>query len=135
MMTRIASAVFLIDSLVIGLGGLGHGSQVPHLHAALDQFPIEPNIQSMVFVVWYFVSGCMFAFGLSLIWVWLRVRRGDRQPLVVATIIGLLYVAIGVFGLVYRDGDPFMAFFVVLGAVLLMSGYAMRPATAPAGSR
>lgn len=66
MMTRFASAVFLIDSVVIGLGGLGH-SQVPHL--------------------------------------------------------------------VDRTGDPFMVFFVELGAVLLVSGYAMGPATAPAGSR
>jgi hypothetical protein len=37
-------------------------------------------------------------------------------------LIGLLYVGIGVFGLVDRRGDPFMAFFVALGAVLLASG-------------
>jgi CHASE2 domain-containing sensor protein len=128
MLKRIASIVFLIDSVVIGLGAFGHGSQVPHLHAALDQFPIEPNVQSMLYVVWYFVSGCMLAFGVSLLWVWQRVRKGDGKPLVVAMIIGVLYVGIGAFGLVYRHGDPFMAFFAVLGGLLLASGYAMRPA-------
>lgn len=40
---------------------------------------------------------------------------------------------IGAFGLVYRAGDPFMLFFVCLGSVLLLSGYALaRQGTASA---
>jgi len=31
--------------------------------------------------------------------------------MLVAGVIGVLYVGIGAFGLVYRYGDPFMAFF------------------------
>ena len=83
----------------------------------------------MIYVVWYFVSGCMLAFGATLIWVWQRLRAGDRGPLIAAILIGVLYTGIGVFGLVYRHGDPFMAFFVVLGSVLLLSGYALTPRT------
>jgi hypothetical protein len=129
MLKKLASAVFLIDSFVIGLGAFGHGLQARHVHAALDPFPIDPNVGSMIYVVWYFVSGCMLAFGATLIWVWWRARRGDPRPLFAANLIGALYVGIGVFGLVYRSGDPFMGFFVVLGALLLLSGYALtRPA-------
>src|SRR5262245_13818549 len=80
-------------------------------------------MHSMIYVVWYFVSGCMLAFGLTLLWAWQRLRRGDNGPWFAAVMIGVLYVGIGVFGLIYRHGDPFMAFFVVLGAVLLASGY------------
>jgi hypothetical protein len=121
-MRRLASVVFLLDSVIIGLGAFGHGLQAARLHEALDPFPIEPDLGSMIFVVWYFVSACMLTFGVTLIWVWQRLRSGDTRPWFAAALIGLLYVGIGVFGLVYRHGDPFMAFFVVLGAVLLASG-------------
>src|SRR6266849_5058919 len=77
----------------------------------------------MIYVVWYFVSGCMLSFGATLIWVWQRLRTGDRRPLFAALVIGLLYIGIGAFGLVYRHGDPFMAFFALLGSLLLLSGY------------
>jgi hypothetical protein len=125
MLKKFASLVFLLDSLIIGLGGVGHGLQVRHLHAAIDRFPIEPDVHSMIYVVWYFVSGCMLAFGVTLVWVWWRLRRGDRRPLFAAIVIGALYTGIGVFGLFYRAGDPFMAFFVCLGGVLLLSGHAL----------
>ena len=98
------------------------GLAVRHVHAAIDQFPVEPDIHSMLYVVWYFVSGCMLAFGATLIWVWSRVRAGDTRPLVLAGIIGVLYVGIGAFGFIYRHGDPFMVSFVVLGGVLILSG-------------
>lgn len=120
-MRTVASIVFFLDSLIIGLGAFGHGLQAAHLHSALDQFPIEPNIHSMLFVVWYFVSGCMLTFGVLLLWTWTGLRKGDRRLLGVAMAVGTLYTAIGLFGLAYRHGDPFMGFFVVLGLVLLGS--------------
>lgn len=124
-MRTVASWVFLLDSLIIGLGAFGHGFQARHVHEVLDPFPIEPDLQSMIYVVWYFVSGCMLAFGITLMWVWQRLRSGDTRPWFAAVLIAVLYVGIGVFGLVYRHGDPFMAFFVVLGALLLASGYVL----------
>jgi hypothetical protein len=122
---KLASIVFLAVAIAIGLGAFGHGLAVRHVHAAIDQFPIEADMHSMLYVVWYFVSGCMFAFGLMSIWVWRRVRAGDPRPLAAAAVIGVLYLAIGAFGLVYRHGDPFMITFVVLGGLLLLSGYGM----------
>ena len=132
MLKKIASIIFLLDSLVIGLGAFGHGSQAGHLHSAVDQFPIEPDMKSMLYVVWYFVSGCMLTFGITLLWVWRHLRAGDRRPFFAAVLIGALYVGIGVFGLVYLNGDPFMGFFLVLGAVLLISGYILAAEVRPA---
>jgi hypothetical protein len=131
MMRKIASVIFLLDSVVIGLGAFGHGLQVHRLHAAIDLFPIESDMHSMLYVVWYFVSGCMFTFGATLVWVWQRARIGDNRPLFAAVLIGLLYAAIGGFGLVYRQGDPFMGFFLLLGVVLLLTTYALSPRTRP----
>jgi hypothetical protein len=125
MLRKLASLAFLLDSLVIGLGAFGHGLQAGHVHAALDRFPIEADLHSMIYVVWYFVSGCMLTFGVTLVWVWWHLRNGDSRFLFAAILIGVLYVGIGVFGLIYRAGDPFMAFFVGLGAVLLLSAYVL----------
>lgn len=58
-MRTLASVVFLIDSLIIGLGAFGHGLRARHVREVLDPFPIEPDLGSMIYVVWYFVSGCM----------------------------------------------------------------------------
>ena len=124
-MRMIASVLFLFDAIVIGLGAFGHGLQARHVHEVLDPFPIEADLGSMIYVVWYFVSGCMLTFGVTLVWVWQRLRVGDTRPWFAAVLIGVLYTAIGAFGLVYRHGDPFMGFFVLLGAVLLASGYAL----------
>lgn len=121
-MKTVASIIFLLDSVIIGLGAFGHGLQARNVHAALDPFPIEASVNSMIYVVWYFVSGCMLTFGIALLWVWSRLRAGDGRPLIIAALIGTLYIGIGAFGLVYRHGDPFMAFFVGLGTVLLVSG-------------
>lgn len=125
MVKKIASVVFLLDSLAIGLGAFGHGSEVVKVHAAIDQFPIDPDMHSMIYVVWYFVSGCMLVFGVTLGWAWWRRRAGDRRPLLAAMLIGLLYTATGVLGLIYRQGDPFMAFFASLGIINLLSVYAL----------
>jgi hypothetical protein len=133
-MRTLASAVFLLDSVIIGLGAFGHGLQASHVHQVLDPFPIEPDLGSMIYVVWYFVSGCMLTFGITLLWVWHRLRSCDTRPWFAAVLIGLLYVGIGAFGLAYRHGDPFMAFFVVLGAVLLASGQLL-VRSAAAGAR
>jgi hypothetical protein len=130
MLNQLFSTIYLVTGVVIGLGAFGHGVSVRKVHAAIDQFPIVNDMQSMLYVVWYFVSGCMFFFGLTVVFSWLRLRAGDGSLLLVSSLIGVLYVGIGAFGFVYRKGDPFMVFFFVLGALLLISGYCLGSPTA-----
>ncbi len=122
MMRTFFSSLFLIVGVVIGRGAVGHGFAVRHVHAALDHFPVDPDMAGMLYVVWYFVSGCMFVFGASIVWIWVRLRAGEDAPLFVSHLIGALYAGIGIFGLIFRHGDPFMGFFLLLGALLLLSG-------------
>ena len=65
-MKTLASILFLLDAVIIGLGAFGHGLQAQHVHQVLDPFPIESDLGSMIYVVWYFVSGCMLTFGITL---------------------------------------------------------------------
>ena len=108
------------------MGALGHTLAVTQVHGALDRFPVDPNVGTMIYVVWYFVSCCMFLFGVAIVWIWLRTRVGDTKPLFVAVLIGVLYLANGIGGMIYRHGDPFMGLFIVLGALLLLSSFVLR---------
>ncbi len=126
MVARFFSFIFLVDGIIIGLGAFGHGLAVRHVHAALDKLPVEPNVGTMIYVVWYFVSGCMFLFGLTIVRIWFRLRAGDGGLLFVAVLIGALYLATGTGGMIYRHGDLFMAFFILLGGLLLLSSLVLR---------
>jgi len=121
MVKRLASYVLLLDGIVIGLGALGHGHAVKNVHAAIDSFPIDPSVATMLYVVWYFVSGCMLLFGATIVWTWFRLRANRATPLLPVILIGLLYVAVGIGGMIYRHGDAFMGLFIVLGGLLLAS--------------
>jgi hypothetical protein len=126
MINNFFSYVFLIDGIIIALGAFGHGHAVNKVHAALDKFPVDPNVGTMLYVVWYFVSGCMFLFGLTIIWIWLRLRAGDSNLLFVAFLIAALYLAAGIGGMIYRHGDTFMALFILEGALLMLSSFVLR---------
>ncbi|MGC1200369.1 MAG: hypothetical protein WA737_16255 [Candidatus Acidiferrales bacterium] len=123
---KIFSFIFLIVGIVIGLGAFAHGLATQQVHQALDRFPIDPHVGATIYVVWYFVSGCMLLFGITIVWIWFRLRAGQTGLLFVAALIGLLYLATGVAGYIYLHGDPFMLFFAALGLLLLISSYALR---------
>ena len=80
----------------------------------------------MLYVVWYFVSGCMLVFGVTIVWTSFRLRAGDAGTPPAPLLIGALYVAVGAGGMIYRHGDPFMGLFIVLGALLLASSLGLR---------
>jgi hypothetical protein len=126
MLRNISWYVFLMVGVVIGLGAFGHGYSVRRVHEAIDQFPIDPAIAQTLYVVWFFVSGGMLVFGAMLVWIWFRLRAGDGGPLFVAFLIGTLYLAFGICATIYRRGDPFWAFFILLGALLLSSSFVLR---------
>jgi hypothetical protein len=126
MLRNISWYVFLVVAVVIGLGAFGHGYSARKVHEAIDQFPIDPVIYRTLNIVWYFVSGSMLVFGTMLVWIGFRVRAGDASSLFVAFLIGALYLVFGICATIYRRGDPFWAFFILLGVLLLGSSFALR---------
>ena len=56
---------------------------------------------------------------------WTQQRRGKLALLPVTALIGILYFLTGVGGMIYRNGDPFMATFVVEGGVLAAASVAL----------
>lgn len=135
MLRTISSCVFLIVSAIIGLGALGHGYSAHKVHAAIDQFPINPGMSKTIYIVWYFVSGAMFAFGVILVRIWFRLRVGDTSSLFVAFLIGGLYLIFGIWASLYRRDDHFWVLFIVLGALLLGSSFILSSVDPPATTR
>ncbi|HKM79665.1 MAG TPA: hypothetical protein VJY15_01700 [Candidatus Acidoferrum sp.] len=125
MLRTISWYVFLVVAVVIGLGAFGHGYSVRRIHEAIDQLS-DPVISKTLYIVWYFVSGTMLVFGAMLVWIAFRLRAGDASALFVAYLIGALYLVTGICATIYRRGDPFWLFFILLGALLLGSSFALR---------
>ncbi|HXD22419.1 MAG TPA: hypothetical protein VN613_03605 [Gemmatimonadaceae bacterium] len=134
MIRRLASAALLVAGVLITLGAYGHGLMGrKHIDVELDKFAIAPNVYTMLYVVWYFVSGCMLLFGVTVIAAWVQERKGRTALLPVAGMIGSLYLATGVGGMIYRNGDPFMAVFIVEGGTLLCAALVLRRRTGADG--
>lgn len=126
MLRTISWYVFLVVAIVVGLGAFGHGYSVRKVHEAIDQFPIDPAISKTLYIVWYSVSGSMLVFGATLVWIAFRLRAGDASSLFVAFLISVFYLVLGICATLYRRGDPFWLFFILLGVLLLGSSFALR---------
>jgi len=120
------SAVYLAMAALMIAGAYGHGFVGRKvIDAELARYPIDEGVYTMLYVVWYFVSGCMLLFGIAAIWAWLQARRGESRPMFVVYLIAALYIVSGIGGLIYRHGAAFHYVFIVQGALLGLCGYAL----------
>lgn len=125
MLRKIASILFLLTSLVIGLGAFGHDSNMAKVAAEFAKFPaFDVHMMKVITIVWRFCSGCMLTFGLILVWTWWRIYKGARDVFVVPYAIGLLYLASGALSVLY-SGIAFFWLFVVLGTLLIATSWAL----------
>jgi glycerol uptake facilitator-like aquaporin len=125
MLRSVASILFLLTSLVVGLGAFGHDSNTRLLVDAFAKAPgMDAGLQLVILAVWHFCSGCMLVFGMVCLWSWWRLRAGVREALFAPAAIGIFYVVAGVASVSYT-GRPFFWLFSVLGGLLLACGAIM----------
>lgn len=128
MTRKIASIVYLLTGVLIGLGAFGHGSHASHLADALAKSPaIDSAMAAVLLAVWYFVSGCMLVFGAIVIGTWWRARKGERVWFFPSDAIGVFYVIAGVASVI-GTGKPFFWVFTLFGALLLIASIPLRRA-------
>lgn len=126
MTRKFFSALFLIVSLVVGLGALPHGRQwSAHVSGALGS--VDPHVVSLLELIWLWVSGTMLVFGVLLVWCWRRLRRGDASLAVVPWITGGFYILAGTAGAL--EVAPFFWLFPVLGVLLWLCTWMLWPRT------
>jgi len=133
MKQKISSFVFVVTSIVIGLGAFGHAEQWwKVVYPVIGNRIANPRMLNMLLAVWLFVSGGMLSFGLVLIWSWLRIRNGDRGVLVIPIGISVFYFVFGVLSWIYVGS--FFALFVALAILLFISALALDACHAPGRS-
>jgi len=127
---KIASVIFLLTSISVGLGAFGHGHQwVKHVLPALGN--ADPGLVRLLELVWYWVSGAMFVFGCLLVWSWSRITRGERALLFVPWIVGVFYFVEGIYGALGLGN--FFLLFVVQALLLWGSAWILARSTAARG--
>lgn len=130
-MTRqFASALFLLTAITVGLGAFGHGHQwSAHVLPALRG--LDPQILELLKLVWFWVSGAMFTFGVLLVWAWSRLRRGEQQSAVLPAVVGVFYCAEGIYGALYLG--KFFLLFAVQAVLLWITAWLLyKPPLKPA---
>ena len=129
MLRTMASWIFLLTGVVIGLGAFGHDSNAAKLATEFAKFPsFDAKTAQVALVVWHFCSGCMLAFGAICIWTWWRARRdahAAHAAFFATDMIGALYIVAGVLS-VSSTQSAFFWLFVVLGVALIVASLPLR---------
>jgi len=118
----IAVACYWFAAISITLGAFGHGFVgVQPVRAAVAASTLAPDVVRVIWIVWYFVSGCMVAFGTLLFWAWPAFKAGSSSRSSAALIIGAFYVITGIASYLYSGRDPFWLLFLILGVMVIGS--------------
>lgn len=121
-MRTIAAAFYWIAAITIALGAFGHGFLgIKPVEAAIAATTLPPDIVRVIWIVWYFVSGCMVIFGGLLFWAWAAIRIGSSSRSAIAFIVGGFYAVTGIACYVYTRADPFWLLFLIQGAIVIGS--------------
>lgn len=127
MKRTLAAALYWLAAITITLGAYGHGFQgVKPVRAAIAASTLAPDIVRVIWIVWYFVSGCMVAFGALLFWAWPALEAGPSSRSVAALMVGAFYALTGIASYLYSGGDPFWLLFLALGVIVIGSTLALR---------
>ena len=127
MIRKLAAALYWLAAITITLGAYGHGFVgIKPVQAAIEASALAPEIVRVIWVVWYFVSGCMVAFGLLLFWAWPALEAGPSSRAGAALIIGAFYVITGIASYLYTEREPFWLLFVIQGVIVIGSTLVLR---------
>ena len=128
MLRKFLSGIYLLTAISVGLGAFGHGSQWSrHILPALKG--VAPDVVSVLALVWFWVSGAMFAFGVLLLLDWWRGGRGGTRLAGVPWVVGAFYLIEGIYGGICLA--PFFYVFAVQAVLLFGTTWGARRLTAP----
>ena len=128
MLRKIASIVYLLTGVFVGLGAFGHDSNSAKLAESLGRAAVfEATDVKVILAVWHFCSGCMLVFGAIAIWTWWRWRGGERRHFFASDAIAVFYTITGVATVAYTGVNFFWLFFA-LGLILMATSMVLRRA-------
>jgi hypothetical protein len=101
----------------------------PQLTVRLMATPAPPDLITALRIGWHFAGLAMFTFGAIVIWTFHNYLMSRAVSLRPAQVIGLVYLAFGLWAIVVSRFDPFFFIFIVPGLTLFAVSW--WPATVP----
>ena len=126
---RIALGIF-VGALLVASSAAHSLLGWPQLTGRLVATQAPADLITALKIGWHFAGLAMFTFGTVVIWTFENYLRGRPVSLRPAQIIGLVYLAFGLWALAVSKFDPFFFIFIVPGLTLV--AVAWWPATVPA---
>jgi hypothetical protein len=102
------------------------------LSAALAQAQAPADLVTALSIGWHFAGVAMFAFGCIVIWEMANVGRRGALALWPVLLIGVTYVAFGVWARLISSLNFFLLAFVIPGVILIAAAW---PTTTPSTER
>jgi len=123
----IGAACYWLAAITITLGAYGHGFVgVKPVREAIAASTLAPDVADAIWIVWYFVSGCMLTFGILLFWGWPALKAGSSSRSSPALLIGAFYAVFGIASYLYSGREPFWLLFVAQGVLVIGSTLILR---------
>ena len=133
MKRTIAGVLYWVAAITITLGAYGHGFVgIKPVRAAIVASSLAPDVVRVIWIVWFFVSGCMLSFGILLFWAWPALEAGASSRSSAALIVGAFYAITGIAAYLYSGGERFWLLFLTQGVVVIGSTLVLRRPSARA---
>jgi hypothetical protein len=129
---RISLGIFL-GAIIVASSAAHSLVGWPQLSGRLLATDAPPDLIIGLKIGWHFAGLAMFTFGAIVIWTFHNYLMRRPVSLRPAQIIGLVYLAFGLWALAVSRFDPFFFIFIVPGVTLV--AVAWWPAAAPLWSR
>lgn len=116
------NVVGLIASVILILSSFAHTFMGwSALSAQLVAANAPADLTTGVKIVWIFAGVAILTFGLICGAIFWHRMRGEGVPILMARMIGIVYVLFGLYALVASGFDPFFAIFLVPGAMIVFA--------------
>jgi hypothetical protein len=119
-MNKTRIALGYLAGVILVLSSAAHSLMGwPGIRAALARTNAPADLVAGMKMAWYFGALAMLLFGVIIIALFRGAQQGRPLPALVVPAIGLGYLAFGLNQFVVSGYDPFMAVFMLPGALLL----------------
>jgi hypothetical protein len=116
----LAGAILVLSSAAHSLMGW------PGISAELAKTNAPADLVAGMRMAWYFGGMAMLVFGVIVIALFRAAQQGRPLPALVVPAIGIGYLSFGVMEFVVSGYPPFMAIFILPGALLLAASVPAR---------
>lgn len=123
-MTRLRPIIGLVAAVILVLSSVAHsivGWRAMRAQLAGSRAPA--NLVTGLGIGWHFAGAAMLALGIILLYVFIGRQQRVQRSRFPAQVIGVLYLAFGMYAYLMTRGDFFLAAFIVPGVLIALASF------------